>query len=351
MEREKVAGPIRVRHNRLNEKSLIVGLGIVLLMLLLVFRIINMTVIESNPYKIHGALSVKGSQLVDSNGKPFQLKGVSTDGVGKYPQYVNRRAFKTLRDKWGVNVIRLALYTEEYNGYLSGGDQKELESVIDHGVRYCSDLGMYCIIDWHILSDYNPNMHRQEAADFFKKMSLRYKDRDNVLYEICNEPSHGTSWRQVKSYAEYILEELRQNSPDAIVLIGTPEWCQDVDLAAEDPLTDYKNIMYTCHFYAATHKEEERAKLNRALDMDCPVFISEFGICGHKRDGTLDKKSAEEWKKIIRAHGLSFCAWNLSNKKEDFALIKPNVNKLSGWHTWDLTASGKWVLNMIKYPW
>ena len=348
MERKIGKGHIRARHERFNEKILIVGLVIAFLMLLFVCRAVFVRIWSPNPYKMHGPLSVKGSQLVDSEGKPFQLKGVSTDGVGKYPQYVNRRAFKTLRDRWGVNVIRLALYTEDYNGYLSGGDQKALESVIDHGVRYCSDLGLYCIIDWHILSDYNPNMHRKEAAKFFKKMTLRYRNNGNVLYEICNEPSTGTTWNQVKSYAKYVLKGLRRNSPKSVVLIGTPKWCQDVHLAAADPLTEYDNIMYTCHFYAATHKGKERAKLKKALDMDCPVFISEFGICGHKHDGTLDKKSANEWKKIIQAHGLSYCAWNLTNKKEDFAFIKPDVNKLSGWNTWDLTGSGRWIRKMIR---
>lgn len=348
MERKTIRGHIRARHEKFNEKILILGLVIVFLMVLPVCRAIFVRIWDSEPYKKHGALSVKDGQLVDSEGKPYQLKGVSTDGVGKYPQYVNRRAFKTLRDKWGVNVIRLALYTEDYNGYLSGGDQKQLESVIDHGVRYCSDLGMYCIIDWHILSDFNPNMHREEAVEFFKKMSYRYRDKGNVLYEICNEPSHGTPWSQVKIYAKHVLKELRKNSPNAIVLIGTPKWCQDVDHAAQDPITEYDNIMYTCHFYAATHKKKERAKLRRALDMGCPVFISEFGICGHDSNGTLDKQSANEWKKIIQAHNLSYCAWNLSNKKEDFAFIKPDVNKLSGWNGWDLTGSGKWVRKMIR---
>lgn len=319
-----------------------------ILLTILIVRFVVASFISPNPYKEHGALSVKDGQLVDEKGKPFQLKGVSTHGINWYPQYINRRSFKTLRDKWGVNVIRLAVYTRGYNAYLDGGDIIQLESVIDHGVRYCSELGMYCIIDWHTLKDYNPDMTEKEAIDFFTKMSERYGEKGNVLYEICNEPSHGTTWGQIKSYARKILPVIREKAPNSIVLIGTPNWCQDIDKAAADPLTGQDNIMYTCHFYAASHKDRERSKLNKALSLNCPVFITELGISRADGNGEVDTASGNEWKKIINAHKLSYCAWNLSNKDESCALIKPDVKKLSGWKTKDLSKSGKWVRKLIK---
>lgn len=48
------------------------------------------------------------------------------------------------------------MYTEEYNGYCSGGNQAELKKLIDKGVRYATELGMYVIIDWHVLNDRTP---------------------------------------------------------------------------------------------------------------------------------------------------------------------------------------------------
>ncbi|MCH3954614.1 MAG: glycoside hydrolase family 5 protein [Eubacterium sp.] len=132
---------------------------------------------------------VKGVNLTDSHGKTVQLKGVSTHGIAWYPQYVNRAAFKTLRDGWGANCVRLAMYTQEYGGYTSGGDKAQLEAVLDRGVKAASSLGMYVIIDWHILSDGNPNSHRKAAKAFFTKMAKRYRGNGHVLYEICNEPN------------------------------------------------------------------------------------------------------------------------------------------------------------------
>ena len=106
---------------------------------------------SGTPVGNHGQLSVKGVDLVDKNGSKYQLKGVSTHGLQWFPQYVNKDAFKTLRDNWGANVVRLAMYTGE-NGYCSGGSKADLEAKIDEGVKAASELGMYVIIDWHILA-------------------------------------------------------------------------------------------------------------------------------------------------------------------------------------------------------
>ena len=65
--------------------------------------------------------------------KAVQLKGVSTHGIAWFPEYINKQAFKSLRDDWGANAVRLALYTEEYGGYCSGGSKSQLKEKIQEG--------------------------------------------------------------------------------------------------------------------------------------------------------------------------------------------------------------------------
>lgn len=160
------------------------------------------------------SLKVSGSKLLDKNGNAVRLKGVSTHGINWFPQYVNKESFKSLRDNMGVNLIRLAMYTSNYNGYCNGGNKEELKKIIDNGVNYATELGMYVIIDWHILSDYNPNTNKQEAVKFFTEIANKYKNHTNVLYEICNEPNSGTSWSTVKSYAEDVISVIRKMNGD-----------------------------------------------------------------------------------------------------------------------------------------
>lgn len=300
---------------------------------------------SGTPVGNHGQLSVKGVDLVDKNGSKYQLKGVSTHGLQWFPQYVNKDTFKTLRD-WGANVVRLAMYTGE-NGYCSGGSKADLEAKIDEGVKAASELGMYVIIDWHILSDGNPDTYKNEAVKFFNKMSKKYSKNVNVIYEICNEPNGGVDWNTIKTYADTIISTIRKNSPNAIILVGTPTWSQDVDAVAANPVANKKNVMYTLHFYAGTHKDNIRNKLTTARNAGTPVFISEFSICDASGNGGIDYTSANAWKKLINDNNVSYVGWSLCNKAETSALIASSCLKLSGWSDSELKETGKWLRNFI----
>lgn len=297
---------------------------------------------------VNGALHVEGTHLADSNGEPVQLRGLSTHGLAWFPQYVNEEFFRQLHDEWKANVVRLAMYTAESGGYCTDGNRESLQVLVKQGVQYATACDMYVIVDWHILSDMNPNVYLDEAVDFFKTMSNEFKGNDNVIYEICNEPNGGTTWEAVKSYAEQVIPVIRQNDEDAVILVGTPNWSQYVDEAAADPITDYDNIMYSLHFYAATHKDDLRSRMTGALDQGLPIFVTEYGICDASGNGALDLDQAEQWVKTMDQYGVSYVAWNISNKDESSAIFKSSCGKTSGFTVEDLSDSGKWLYEMLS---
>ena len=204
---------------------------------------------------------------------------------------------------------------------------------------------MYVIIDWHILSDGNPNTHIDESKQFFKEMALLDGSYDNVIFEICNEPNGGVSWGEVKNYANTILSVIRGEGASNVVLIGTPTWSQDIHLAMADPITEYDNIMYTFHFYAATHKTDLQNKLIKAAQSNFPVFVSEFGISDASGNGNLDIDSANKWVSIMNKYNISMVCWNLSNKNEASSIINAACSKKSGWSFNDLSNQGQWLVN------
>lgn len=295
----------------------------------------------------YGALQVIGASLCDSAGNPVQLRGVSTHGLAWFPDYVNEALFQELHEQWNVNVVRLAMYTAEYGGYCTGGDKGQLKQLVKDGVEYASNQNMYVIIDWHILSDGDPNTYKEEAKSFFGEMSAEFADRENVLYEICNEPNGGTSWNRVKEYANEIIPVIRENDEDAVILVGTPNWSQYVDQAAADPITGWDNIMYTLHFYAATHKDSLRQTMAAAVDGGLPVFVSEYSICDASGNGGIDEAQAEAWVEIMNKYGISYVAWSLSNKNETSALISSSCNRTSGLSEEDLSSTGKWLYGVL----
>lgn len=294
-----------------------------------------------------GALQVIGTQLCDKNGKPVQLRGISTHGLAWFPDYVNNSLFKQFREEWNVNVMRLAMYTHEYGGYCSGGDQEELKKLVKKGVKYATDNDMYVIIDWHVLNEQNPNTYKEDAKAFFKEMSKEFADSDNVLYEICNEPNGGTSWSDIKEYANEIIPIIRENNSDAVIIVGTPNWSQYVDQAASDPIAGYDNIMYALHFYAATHKQWLRDTLTAAIENGLPIFVTEYGICDASGSGSIDETEANNWVNTMDQYDVSYVAWNLSNKDETSSIIRSSCNKTSGLEISDLSDSGKWLYHLL----
>ncbi len=305
------------------------------------------TAVAKTPVEEHGALRVDGAKLVDQNGDAMQLYGMSTHGIAWFPDYVNKKAFKTLRDDWKTNCIRLAMYTNEYNGYCSDGDKKALKKLVKNGVKYATELGMYVIIDWHILSDGDPNTNKKEAKKFFKEMSKLYADYDNVIYEICNEPNGGTDWKAIKKYANAVIPVIRENDKDAVIIVGTPTWSQDIDQAAKSPLK-YDNILYALHFYAGTHTDWLRDRMEDCVEKGLPIFVSEFGTCDASGNGGNDFKQAKKWLKLLDQYEISYCAWNLANKAETSSVIGSGCKKTSGWKSADLSESGKWLRKYFR---
>ena len=300
------------------------------------------------PYEAHGRLQVVGTKLVDQYGNPYQLKGASTHGMAWFPQYVSYDTFKYLKESFGVNVVRLAMYTAEYNGYSEGGDKNYLKNLVKQGVQAATDLGLYVIIDWHILADQTPHKYKGDAVEFFREMSSTYKNYDNVIYEICNEPNGSTSWADIKAYANEIIPVIRANDKDAIIIVGTPTWSQDVDLASKDKITGYDNIMYALHFYAATHKQWLRDKAQTAINNGCALFVSEFSICDASGNGGIDINEANKWMEFLNKNNISYVGWNLSNKAETSAMFQSWCGKISGFDDSELTEWAKWLRSVIK---
>jgi endoglucanase len=309
-----------------------------------VFTLVMMLIVPVNASSNVSALNVKNGKLVNAQGHVVQLKGISTHGINWFPQYINQKTFNDLKKK-KCDVIRLAMYTQEYNGYTSGGSKSALLKLIDQGVTYAKKAHMYVIIDWHILSDGNPLTHLKEAKAFFSKVSKKYKRVPNVMYEICSEPNN-TSWRNVKTYAKKVIPVIRKNTKTPII-IGTTTWSQDVDQAANDPIKG-KNLMYAFHFYAGTHHQDLRNKLISALKKKLPIFVSEYGVVNADGNGQINKTEANKWAKLMDRYKLSSCMWNLSNKNEASSILKANCQKLSGFQNRDLTASGKWLMKYLK---
>lgn len=302
----------------------------------------------STPVSQHGQLSVKNGQLVDKNGKGYQLRGMSTHGLTWFPEFVNESAFKTLRDDWNTNVVRLAMYVDEWgNGQCYMGNKSGSLELLEKGVDICIKLDMYVIIDWHVLNPGDPSKYTNEAKSFFETVSKRYAKYPNVIYEICNEPNGGASWSgNIKPYAEKIIPVIRKNAPNSVIIVGTPTWSQEIDKPLSDPLS-YKNVMYAFHFYAATHAGL-RSNVENCVAQGLPVFVSEFGTCDASGGGANDFNETQKWLSYFDKQGISYCNWSICNKDETCSVLRPGTSANGNWSESNLTENGKWMRNWFR---
>lgn len=299
--------------------------------------------VETPRPSVNGRLSVKSGQLVDKDSKPVQLRGVSTHGLTWYPDFINNGLIDTVSKSWNCNLLRLAAYSTEYKG---DGVNTTLE-LVRKGIDAAIASDMYVIVDWHILEDSNPNIHLKEAMEFFDIISSEYADAPNVLYEICNEPNGETFWSDIFTYANQVIPVIRKNAPDSVIIVGTPDYSRNLMMVRRRPLL-YDNLMYTLHFYAATHKSDLQNELLMAINKKIPVFVTECGLSESSGDGKVDYESAVKWFKILNDNKISYTVWSFSNKNESSAMFKPWYIPGAGISEDSLTSCGKWVRSLIQ---
>jgi endoglucanase len=298
------------------------------------------------PVNVHGQLSVSGTQLVDESGQAVQLKGISSFWLNWDDKHYaeSLKGLQWMRDNWNLQVFRAAMGVDEDGAYLEDPDTAlaQVRTIIDNAVK----TGVYVIVDWH---DHHAEMHQSESVAFFSQMAAEYGDLPNVLWETFNEPLD-VDWDQVvKPYHEAVVASIRQQDPDNVIILGTPHWSQDVDVAAQNRLSG-SNLMYTLHFYACTHQEETRAKGQVALDSGLALFVTEWGATAADGglDGVVCEAPAQDWHDWMNANQISWAAWKLDGGTDSSALFKNrDVPVDGGWDSSDLNGHAPFVIEKL----
>lgn len=294
---------------------------VLIIVILLICMLLNVMYVKyANRVNLNGYLKVDGTAIKNRFGKEIQLKGLSSHGLQWEDGIINYENLKILRDEWKINVFRIAMYTEE-NGYIQNKEEikRKSISIIDD----CINLGIYVVIDWHILSDNNPNIHKEDALKFFEEVSNKYKDVPNVIYEICNEPNgEDVNWTtDIVPYAIDVINVIRNNSPKALIIVGTSNWSRDIIDAANNQLP-YENILYAFHFYSGTHGEKYRINIDYALQKRLPIFVSEWGTSTAENTKDFYEEESIIWLQFLNERKISWINWAFSNKDETTSVLK-----------------------------
>lgn len=294
---------------------------------------LNSQIALSSPLDDHGQLSIKGSQIIDEKGLSVDLRGVSSHGLQWFGKDITRERLQDLRDGWGIKVFRIAMYTDQ-GGYISN---RSLKNKVTQVADWAIELGIYFIIDWHILFDGNPQKYQKESIEFFKEMATRYRSHPNTIYEICNEPNGNVSWHgNIKPYAEALVKTIRDIDDKNLIIIGSGNWSQNIHDPANDPVRG-SNLIYAVHFYAGTHGDWLMKRIDYALSKGIPVFASEWAMTNSTGGGSLFYRESNVWMSFLKLRSIGWTAWSYSTAGESSALLRGN----------GLSESGKYVKGKV----
>jgi hypothetical protein len=225
---------------------------------------------------------------------------------------------------------------------------------VDRYVKQADSLGMYALIDWHLHFPGNPNALLGTATEFFDYMSKTHGHRKNVLYEIANEPSRHSGvcpdarkpardcfWADcIKPYAEKIIQTIRKNDPDGVIVVGTTCWSSFGMKCIDNPSGDFygqdgpkypgefeatkndrladPNTMYTVHIYSGDGKWKADKIDEWAPHL--PLFLTEWAAQNSAAfaDSTKADNGWPEARRILNIaakHKIPWIYWNLSPAK------------------------------------
>jgi endoglucanase len=298
----------------------------------------------------HGQLEVCGVRLCGETGTPVQLTGMSTHGLQWYADCAGTTAFEALAGDWGADVVRLSTYVQE-GGYETSPER--FTELVGQLIEEATAQGLYVIVDWHILTPGDPWANLENARRFFTDIAQRYGDQDNLLYEIANEPN-GVSWDAIASYAEELIPTIRAIDPETPVIVGTrgysslgiSEGADETEVVQRPVRAD--NVLYSFHFYAASHGDTYLSALARASQA-VPMFVTEFGTQTFTGDGPDDFAMSARYLALMRERSISWTNWNFSDDERSGAVFWPGTcpgGPFAG--TARLKPAGEWIREQLR---
>lgn len=309
--------------------------------LILVF--FSQTLFSQSIVTEYGRLTVTGNKVTSQDGSPISLAGNSIfwSNFSEGAKFYNAETVNHLAGQdWDTDIVRAAMGVEDFAGFISNPEQEKAKviAVVDAAIA----AGVYVIIDWH---SHNAEDYEQQAIQFFSEMSARYANSPNVIYEVYNEPIE-QSWPEIKNYAENVIDAIRANDPDNLIIVGTPFFSQRVVDASLSPING-SNIAYTLHFYAGTHRQSLRNDATTAMNNGIALFVTEWGAVNANGDGTADIAETNLWMDFLRNNDISHANWSVSDKAEGASVVASGTG-VSGLTSNNLTATGFFIQDIIK---
>lgn len=280
-----------------------------------------------------GKITVKANNFVLENDKAFIFRGVNiADPVNLQEKgHWNNAFFQEIKN-WGANIVRFPVHPRSWQKL----GKAEYLKLMDLGVNWANEQGIYVIIDWHSIGNLRTEMFqaemynttKKETFDFWRTIAQHYKANNTVaFYEIFNEPTtyNGQlgvcSWAEWKQINEEIIGIIRANGAKAIPLVAGFNWAYDLTEIANNPI-NAPGIGYVSHPYPMKRNAPWEAQWTKDwgfVKEKYPLILTEIGFSLATEQGnhvpvTDDGKYGDTITKYCDEKGISWLVWVFDNQ-------------------------------------
>jgi len=267
-------------------------------------------------------ITVKGNMFINSSGDTILFRGLSISDPDKIERqgHWNRAHFEKVREM-GAMIVRIPVHPVAWRERTPG----RYLGLLDQAVEWCTDLGMYIIIDWHsignlgmeLFQDQMYNTSKAETYQFWRTIAQHFAGNNTVaFYEIFNEPTiyrgqlGSLPWSEWKQINENIINLIRAFDTETIPLVAGLDWAYDLSPLHDDPI-NAERIGYVTHPYSFKRSQPWEPKWEENFGFAAsqyPVVATEFGLEGSPGK-PADTDYGNRIIKYLEGKGISWMCW------------------------------------------
>ena len=300
-------------------------------------------------------IEVKGKRFVNASGDTILFRGVAIGDPDKIEQEGrwNKNLFGHVKE-YGATLVRVPVHPVPWR---MRSPVKYLQ-LLDQAVDWCTELGMYVIIDWHSIGNLGMELFqdpiyyttRQETYEFWRTIAMHFKGNNTVaFYELFNEPTlcfgqlGSMSWSEWKKINENIIHLIRAYDTERILLVAGFDWAYDLTPLRIEPI-EAEGIGYVTHPYANKCSRPYVPKWDEAFGFAAnryPVVATEFGFTLGTREGEDTDEYGKEIITYLEERGMSWVCWVFDPE------WRPNL--IESWDTFKPTRSGEFFRKALRH--
>lgn len=292
-------------------------------------------------------ISVKGNKFINSEGDTLLFRGVAISDPDKLKDQGlwRKRHFEEIK-KMGATLVRIPVHPIAWH---TRTPEKYLD-LLDEAVQWCTELGLYVIVDWHSIGNLGMELFQspmydttiKETYTFWQTIAFHFKGNNTVaFYELFNEPTlfNGSlgsmSWSEWKTMNEKMIALLRACDKETIPLVAGFDWAYDLTPLHNNPIRA-EGIGYVTHPYPHKRKKPWPLKWEENFGFAAdtyPVIATEIGFRLDENEKGEDDDYGEIIVSYLEDRGISWVVWVFD------ADWYPGLIK--SWDNYELSGCGK----------